>query len=212
MSIIFGYRSMCVFKEGNSMTDEEIVELILQQNETGLSMLAEKYEKLLIYIATAILGNRIRDIEECVNDTYLKLWRNIEHYDMKKASLRTWLKVIVRNTALNRLRDIKKHEENLHIEDFSDIAAAYADCNQNIENQITGKEQTKHLNEVIIALSRRDRELVLRRYFYLQSSKTIAKAMDMTINAVDSKLSRLRIKMKRSFDELESEERRNLGE
>lgn len=194
------------------MTDEEIVELILQQNETGLSMLAEKYEKLLIYIATAILGNRIRDIEECVNDTYLKLWRNIEHYDMKKASLRTWLKVIVRNTALNRLRDIKKHEENLHIEDFSDIAAAYADCNQNIENQITGKEQTKHLNEVIIALSRRDRDLVLRRYFYLQSSKTIAKAMDMTINAVDSKLSRLRIKMKRSFDELESEERRNLGE
>lgn len=194
------------------MTEENIVKLILQQDETGLSMLAEKYEKLLVYIAAGILGNRTRDIEECVNDTYLKLWTNIEHYDMKKASLGTWMKVIVRNTALNRLRDIKKHEENLHTEDFSDIAIAYADCNQDIENQIAEKEQTKHLNEVIAALSGRDKELVLRRYFYLQSSKTIAKAMSMTVSAVDSRLSRLRTKMKRSFDELESAERGNLSE
>lgn len=194
------------------MTDEEILEQILQQKESGLSMLAEKYEKLLVYIAGNILGSRTRDIEECVNDTYLKFWRNAEQFDMAKASMGTWLKVIVRNTALNRLRDIRRHEENLHTEDFTDIAAAYADCSQNIENQIAGKEQTKHLSEVIAALPERDKELVLRRYFYLQSSKTIARAMMMTVTAVDSRLSRLRTKMKRSFDELESAERRNSGE
>lgn len=192
------------------MTDNEILELILNRDELGLSLLTKKYEKLLIYIITGILGNRIRDIEECVSDTYLKFWKNADTYDIKKASMATYLKIIARNTALNRLRDLKRHEDRTQNGDFSELAASYADCNQNIENQIAGKEQVKHLNQVIAALSEKDKELVIRKYFYLQPSKIIAQAMSMTVTAVDSRLSRLRTKMKNSFEELESAERRNL--
>lgn len=186
------------------MTDEEILTLILNNEEKGLSFLAEKYEKLLIYIAAGILGNRIRDVEECVNDTYLKFWKNAGTYDMKKASMAAYLKVIVRNTAINRLRDIRRHEEKAHREDFTDIAATYADIGQNIENKIENKEKAEYLSKVIASLQDKDRELVLRKYFYVQSSKIIAEAMNMTVTAVDSRLSRLRTKMKTQFDKLYS--------
>lgn len=189
------------------MTDEEILTLICKKNELGLSMMAEKYEKLLIYIAAGILGNHVRDIEECVNDTYLKFWRNAENYDMNQASLPTYLKVIVRNTAINKLRDLKRHEEKLYSEDVSDIADAVTDHNQNIENQMVRKENVKKLNAVIASLPDKDRELVIRKYFYLQSSKMIAKAMNMTVTAVDSRLSRLRTKVKNVFDDMEYHER-----
>lgn len=189
------------------MTDEEILTLICKKNELGLSMMAEKYEKLLIYIAAGILGNHVRDIEECVNDTYLKFWRNAENYDIKQASLSTYLKVIVRNTAINKLRDLKRHEDKLYSDDVSDIANAVTDHNQNIENQMVRKENVKKLNGIIASLPERDRELVIRKYFYLQSSKIIAKAMNMTVTAVDSRLSRLRTKVKNVFDELEYQER-----
>lgn len=186
------------------MTDDEILSQILDRKESGLNALAEKYEKLLIYIVTGILGNRVRDIEECINDTYLKFWKNAASYDMEKASMVTYLKVIARNTALNRLRDIRRHEEHTHFEDFSDAALMYADSTQNIENHIARKEKTEHLNRVIAELSQKDRELVIRKYFYLQSSKLIAEAMYMSVTAVDSRLSRLRTKMKVAFDKLES--------
>lgn len=189
------------------MTDEEILTLICKKNELGLSMMAEKYEKLLIYIAAGILGNHVRDIEECVNDTYLKFWRNAENYDIKQASLSTYLKVIVRNTAINKLRDLKRHEDKLYSDDVSDIANAVTDHNQNIENQMVRKENVKKLNGIIASLPERDRELVIRKYFYLQSSKIIAKAMNMTVTAVDSRLSRLRTKVKNVFDEMEYQER-----
>lgn len=194
---------MVACEGGLSLTDEEILSLILKQDELGLSILAEKYEKLLIYIVAGILGNRVQDIEECVNDTYLKFWKNARTYDVKKASIATYLKVIARNTALNRLRDIRRHEEKTHHEDFSDIALTYADHNQNIENQIAGKEKVEHLSKVIATLSEKERELVLRKYFYIQSSKVIAEAMSMTVTAVDSRLSRLRTKMKIQFESLE---------
>ncbi len=181
------------------MKDEAIVNLIYEKNEYGLVKLADKYEKLLIYIAKGILGSRSRDIEECVNDTYLKLWNHIEKYDMSKASLKTYLKVIVRNTAINKLRDLSRREDRELPDDVSDIVKYYADNSQNVEGKIFAKEDIKRLNEVIENLNKKDRELVIRKYFYLQSSKDISKAMNMSVTAIDSRLSRLRGKMKQDF-------------
>lgn len=182
------------------MKDEAIVNLLYEKNDLGLLKLSEKYEKLLIHIAGTILGGRWEDIEECVNDTYMKLWKHIENYDMEKASLKTYLKVIIRNTAINKLRDLSRREGMEYKEDFSDIAQYYIDQSQNVENQVFGKEDILLLKEVIKELDKKDRELVLRRYYYLQSSKDIAKAMKMTVTAVDSRLSRLRNRMKLTFD------------
>lgn len=183
------------------MKDEAIINLLSEKNELGLLKLAEKYEKLLIHIAGTILGGRNEDIEECVNDTYMKLWKHIDRYDMEKASLKTYLKVIIRNTAINKLRDLSRREGMEYREDFSDIAQYYIDQSQNVENQVFRKEDILLLNEIIGELDKKDRELVLRRYYYLQSSKDIASAMKMSVTAVDSRLSRLRNKMKLTFDQ-----------
>lgn len=182
------------------MRDEAIINLMYEKNELGLLELEKKYEKLLFHIASGILGSRLRDVEECVNDTYLKLWNHIEDYDIKKASLKTYLKVIVRNTAINKLRDLSKREERELPEDISDLARCYIDYKQSVEGQVFRKESIQVLNDIIRRLNKKDHELVIRRYFYLQSSKDIAIAMKMTVTAVDSRLSRLRSKMKQDFE------------
>jgi RNA polymerase sigma-70 factor (ECF subfamily) len=106
----------------------------------------------------------------------------------------------VRNTAINRLRDLKRHEDKTHTDDVSDLASVLADSTQNIENLMVRKENLKRLNKVIGNLSEKDRELMIRKYFYLQSSKVIANAMQMSVTAIDSRLSRLRTKVKHEFD------------
>ncbi len=190
---------------GEKLRDNKIVKLIKNQEEEGLKVLSEKYEKLLVYIATGILGNNREDIEECVNDTYLKVWKHIESFDFEKASFKTYLSVIVRNTSINRLRKISKIEGMAQKEELSDLAAEYVDQKQNVELSMEQKENMEVLNRIIGGLKKKERELVLRRYYYLQSSKEIAFHMGMSVNAVDSKLSRLRKQMKKEYDILAGE-------
>lgn len=188
------------WKGGLDLKDKKIINLILDGNELGFIKLANKYEKLLFYIAKSILGNRIEDVEECVNDTYLKLWNNIDKYDSNKASLKTYLKIIVRNTAINKLRDLSRHENNQISDDITEIAKYYADNSQNVEKSVFDKEDLKRLNILIKDLKSVDREIIIRKYFYLQSSKHIAKAMNMTVTAVDSRSSRTRKALQKEFN------------
>ncbi|NLL72653.1 MAG: sigma-70 family RNA polymerase sigma factor [Clostridiales bacterium] len=187
------------------MKDQKIINLILEGNELGFIKLANKYEKLLFYIAKSILGNRIEDVEECVNDTYLKLWNNIDKYDSDKASLKTYLIIIVRNTAINKLRDLSKHEKNQISDDITDIAKYYIDNKQNLEKSIFDKEDLSKLNTLIKNLKSVDQEIIIRKYFYLQSSKHIARVMDMTVTAVDSRSSRTRKILQKEFEKEDEE-------
>lgn len=189
------------------MRDRKIIKLIEKRDEKGLEALSEKYEKLLNYIATGILGSNVEDIEECVNDTYLKIWNHIHEFDLEKASFKTYLSVIVRNTSINRLRKISRMEGVSQKEELSELAADYVDQRQNVEAALESKENMQALTKVIEGLKKKDKEMVLRRYYYMQSSKEIAFQMGMSVNAVDSKLSRLRKQMKQQYEILTGEER-----
>ena len=66
--------------------------------------------------------------------------------------------------------------------------------------QVFSKEDLRLLNILIKNLKSKDQELIIRKYFYLQSSKHIAKSMNMTVTAVDSRLSRTRKALQSEFE------------
>ena len=76
--------------------------------------------------------------------------------------------------------------------ELSQCADVVVDSSADVEDAILKKERAEWLNEFIRELPKKEQELMLRKYFYLQPSKQIASAMGMTVNAVDTKLSRLR--------------------
>ena len=61
------------------MDDNEIVQLFLRRDERALNELQIKYERLCRSIAENILKSRT-DVEERVNDAYLKVWNSIPPY------------------------------------------------------------------------------------------------------------------------------------
>ncbi len=180
--------------------DRYIVKLLKEKDQRAINLIEEKYEKLIRYIAGTILYQRESDIEECLNDVYLKLWMHGAGYDYEKASLKTYIKVITRNTALNHLRKIRPLEENQEYGESEEILDAYIDYRQNPEREMMQKEDVKVLQNILSQMKKKDKELVMRRFYYMQSTKQIALAMHMTENAVDSKLSRVRKKIRESFE------------
>ncbi len=178
--------------------DEDIRKLLADRDERAVELIARRYEKLIRYIIVTVLGNRPESVEECINDVYMKIWMKGHTFDCQKASFKTYLKAVARNTALNDLRKSRRLEE-LESGGEEEVQEGYIDYRQNLEQKIIFQEEVEILSRVLRELKKKDRELVLRRFYYLQSTKRIAEAMEMSENAVDSKLCRLRKKIEKRF-------------
>lgn len=69
----------------------------------SLSLLYERTSAKLYGICLRVLGSE-SDAEDALQDVYVTIWRNASRFDSGKASPITWLAVIARNKAIDRLR------------------------------------------------------------------------------------------------------------
>ena len=83
------------------MDDTKIVALYWDRNEDAIPVTAEKYGKYCLAVAGNILGNA-EDAEECVNDTYIRVWDSIPPHRPERLS--TFMGKITRNLALDRIK------------------------------------------------------------------------------------------------------------
>ena len=81
------------------MEDEQIIELFLYRSESAIHSLSDKYHRFCYNIIMKIVPDQ-RDIEECLNDLYLRIWNSIPP-DCPNC-FPAYLAKITRNIALDR--------------------------------------------------------------------------------------------------------------
>lgn len=93
------------------MSDEKVVGAIKHGNEEAINHVITKYSKLMWSIASSILHNVAsdQDIEECVADVFVYLWKHPEKYDPQRGTLKVWLSVVARSQAIDKYRDLSKN-------------------------------------------------------------------------------------------------------
>lgn len=177
------------------MDDNGIIDLLKTLRELGIIELQRTYGSLIRYVISGILRDS-RDIDECVNDVYLKAADKIESYSEGKASFSSWLTAIARNAAIDRLRASKL--DTVPLDD--DISFHSTPEDEAIKN-----ERRIALRRAIKSLGDTERRLIYRKYFYLQSTAQIASEMGLTEKGVESRLYRIRKKLQKllggDFDE-----------
>lgn len=169
------------------MKDQEIVSLYLDRNEQAILETAEHYGKLCFQVAMNIVKNR-SDAEECVNDTYLKLWNSIP--PLRPRSLSAFVCRVARNIAIDRYRTLHSAAYNrdleVALEELSEVAPT--DISQDVLREL--------IQAFLHTLDDTDRRLFLGRYWYACTVKALAKAWSMTPNAVSLRLYKTREKLK----------------
>lgn len=172
------------------MQDEEIINLIWERCENGLSHLSDKYEKYCHTISYRILKD-YQDASECVNDTWLRVWNAIP--PKRPAILSAFLAKIVRNLSLNYYT--KKHALKRGSGEFE---LAYEELEECIQSRNTMEEQFKYnwlvesIKEFLMQQSAQNRIVFIRRYFYLDDIKSISVKLGIREGTVKSILSRTR--------------------
>jgi len=174
------------------MEDNEIIALFFERSEQAIQVLADKYGRIFHKLAGNILGNR-RDVEECMNDTYLGVWNSIP--PRQPENLPAYVCRITRNLAVKRYENLSAKKRQ------SQYDVAYEELENclyttNDPAVICEKKELIRLIEVFLdSLKQEDRVIFIRRYWFADSVLEIASRMRMTPNNVSVRLARTRKKL-----------------
>lgn len=174
------------------MNDRKITELFLSRADTAIYTLAQVYGRQLQQIALNILGS-VRDAQECVNDTYLAIWNAIP--PNQPDPLCAYVFRTCRNIAAKRLRSNSAQKRNASYDLSLD---ELADCigSDDMLQAISARELGQSIDAFLDTLSKENRMIFLRRYWFGDSVKSIAQRMQLTENTVSVRLNRIRGRLK----------------
>lgn len=175
------------------MTDAEIIDLFFERSEQAITELAGKHGSAVMRVAWNILGNE-RDTEECVNDTWLAAWNNIPPH--RPSPLRTFVCRIARNLAAKKYHSNTAEKRNSRYDAALDELAETLSDGSTAEDACAAKELAEAMNRFLNTLNYTDRFLFVRRYWYSDSLKDIAKMANTTPNSAAVRLYRIREKLK----------------
>lgn len=176
------------------MDDNGIIQLYWDRNHQAIKVTSEKYGHYCKTIAKNILNNE-EDAEECVNDTYFNAWNMMPTHWPKQ--LTTFLGKITRNLSFNRYK--YNHAEKRGGGEITLVLDELTDCVSdidNVEQTIDHQELEKDINSFLRNLSADKRLIFVRRYWYADSIKTIAKDCGMLQGTVSKTLERTRKQLK----------------
>jgi len=176
------------------MEDLQIIKLFLERSEVAIEALSDKFGKYCNTIAYNVLGDA-SDAEECVNDTYLRVWNSIP--PNKPENLKAYVGKIARNLALDcfdKQNTLKRGggQIALALDELNEVVGKDFDPLDNLE----GAELTKLINSFLEKLPKEKRILFMRRYWYLDSIKDIAASQNMSEANVKTSLFRIREQLK----------------
>ena len=173
------------------MDDAAIIELLRQRDESAISELRQKYERLCTYIAGNVLSQS-EDVEECVNSACYKVWSSIP--PASPADLKSYLCRIVRNIAINRLEynSAAKRDSSytVSLDEISDCVPATPDEN------ITLTDLADAISRFLRTQDEVQRKVFVRRYTYGDPVADIAKRFSLKERTVATYLFRTRKKLK----------------
>ena len=92
--------------------DATLVRQISDGRQEALAELYSRYGPLLTALAHRIVGDS-GEAEEVVQEAFLQSWRQAGRYDPERSSVSTWLVLIARSRAIDRLRTQRAGERTV---------------------------------------------------------------------------------------------------
>ncbi|NMH26312.1 RNA polymerase sigma factor [Flavobacterium solisilvae] len=101
------------------MTQEELLPLVLKKDDRAFTLLYDMYSKSLFSVISNLISDR-EEAEDVLQESFVKIWKNIETYNDSKGRLYTWMLNITRNTAIDKLRSkgFNNKQKNLSSDNF----------------------------------------------------------------------------------------------
>lgn len=171
------------------MKDSEIVELYWSRSEQAILETKTKYDRYCTAVAYNILSS-VEDSEECVSDTYLRVWNSIP--PSKPENLKAYIGKITRNLALDRVRANNTQKRGVLPLVLDELTTVGLDT---VEEEINRKLLSDAITGFLRTLPPMKRRIFILRYWYFESISGIAEKTGWSDNRIKVDLFRTRKKL-----------------
>lgn len=173
------------------MTDQALVELFLSRSPDAVPALAGQYGPYCRAIAAQLLSDP-RDVDECLNDVWLAVWRAIPPTVPER--FQGWLAAIVRNRALAMGRENSRRPPTA-----DEAALELASClppGDGPEGAAEYRALADAVERFLRAQPKDIRVVFLRRYWYADTVEDAARRLGWSVSKTKSALFRTRNKLR----------------
>lgn len=178
------------------MDDKQLIWLLKNQPQEGLAIAIDLYGPSVKWMTQKIVGNQQQDVEECVSDTFLKLWQGIDRFQQDNGILlKSYIYGIARHTAIDFRRKLKAQQDIIPIEE-NDIG-----IHVDITQEIVNNENIRMVQEAVDEMPEPDRKIFIRRYFLQEKINVIAESLSISPKTVENKLYRGKKSLKNTLIE-----------
>lgn len=172
------------------MEDAEIIQLYLKRDEQAIEQTDNKYGQRLWNMAQRIVGDEA-DSDECVNDTYLKVWNNIPPHEPYQYFF-AFLAKIMRNTAINRYNEKGRDKRRAHVIELTQELEGCLPAAHSVEDVVEMKEIIRIINDYLRKKPKEKRIIFVQRYYFCDSTKAISERFGYSEGKVKNILYRMR--------------------
>lgn len=177
--------------------DKNLSERLLNGDDHALEEIIDTYGSLVKKIIVCKLDSHKELQDECINDVFLAIWKNISSYNPRKSSLKNWIVGITRYKIIDYLRKIYIWEKNHSLNELSQYSESLSYTDENLEKIHSSIE--KELKHILSPLSTVERKIFIMKYLEGASVVEISKESSLTGKEIYNKLFYSKKKIKRKI-------------
>ena len=168
------------------MDEHYIWQQYLKGSQKALADIFLSHHDDLLRYGLKLTGNQ-EMVKDCIQDLFLKLWKNRENLSMVQ-SVKPYLFKSLRNHLVDSL-ELQKPNIAISDEAIGDFQIIYTHEDFLINEQVSDEIHSQVIS-ALNKLTKRQRESIYLRYFEELDFETIAQVMNMNVQSVRNNLSR----------------------
>ena len=181
-------------KRKTIIAEEALVALLQVKDQRGFSILYDNYSSALYGVILKIV--RTEEIAaDVMQDSFVKIWKNIEGYNRTKGTLFTWMLNVARNTAIDKIRsqDYQNSQRNQDLDSTVEI----------IDNQGSSQFDVDAigLKKVVENLRPEYRQMIDLLYFQGYTQAEVADEFGIPLGTVKTRVKAAIIQLRQYFVE-----------
>ena len=173
------------------MEDREILALLFSRSEEALAALSAKFGHRLLRLAKNVLPTT-QDAQEAVNDTFLAVWNTIP--PKRPDPIAPYILRICKNISVSRLRVITAQKRSAYEVALDELSETVG--RNTLERIISARMLGQVIDRFLDTVPKTDRVIFLRRYWYGDQVRDVARYVGLTENATSVRLNRMRHQLK----------------
>ncbi len=171
----------CVFAR---LPDDALMVLVVRGDPGAFAVLYDRHVRAALALATQMCRRRAI-AEEVVQEAFLSFWRSRRHFDRTRGNVRAWVLGIVRNRAIDVLRQSVAHElADATIDRSEDLLEA----REHTDREVGRRERARELLAALDGLPPEQSCVITLAYYGGYTHTEIATMLDTPVGTVKGRM------------------------